>query len=107
MPRKSPPPSLLTLGVLAFASHPAIAQEAPEAGTGAGALEEIVVTAQKREESLQETPIAITAFTSTQLRVQRVNNVMDLVNKVPSLNLAPFAGTRVAPRMSVSIPPIE
>ncbi len=101
MPRKSPPPSLLTLGVLAFASHPAIAQEAPEAGTGAGALEEIVVTAQKREESLQETPIAITAFTSTQLRVQRVNNVMDLVNKVPSLNLAPFAGTRVAPNLFI------
>lgn len=32
-------------------------------------------------------------------QTQRVSNVMDLLNKVPSLNLAPFAGTRVAPSL--------
>ena len=64
-------------------------------------IEEVVVTAQKHEELLQETPIAITAFSATELEIQRVTNVMDLLNKVPSLNLAPFAGTRVAPNLFI------
>ena len=64
-------------------------------------LEEVVVTAQKREESLQETPIAITAFSTRDLEGQRISNVMDLANKVPSLNLVPFAGTRVAPNLFI------
>lgn len=64
-------------------------------------LEEVVVTAQKREESLQETPIAITSFGSRELESQHISNVMHLLNKVPSLNLAPFAGTRVAPNLFI------
>lgn len=64
-------------------------------------IEEVIVTAQKREESLQETPIAVTAFTSKDLDAQRVTNVLDLLNKVPSLNLAPFAGTRAAPNLYI------
>jgi iron complex outermembrane receptor protein len=66
-----------------------------------GTLEEVIVTAQKREESLQDTPIAITAFTSRDLETQRVSNVLDLLNKAPSVNLAPFAGTRVAPNLFI------
>nr|MBP7909500.1 TonB-dependent receptor [Pseudomonadales bacterium] len=65
------------------------------------AIEEITVTAQRREESLQETPIAITAFGKRQLETQRISNVMDLLNKVPSVNLAPWAGSRVAPNLFI------
>lgn len=88
-----------------LAHAPTFAQEAtepsppPESATGA--LEEVVVTAQRREESLQATPIAITAFTAQDLEAQRVDNVMNLLNQVPSLNLAPFAGTRVAPNLFI------
>ncbi len=64
-------------------------------------VEEITVTAQRREESLQETPIAITAFSKRQLETQRVENVMDLLNQVPSVNLAPWAGSRVAPNLFI------
>lgn len=64
-------------------------------------IEGVVVTAQKREESLQETPIAITALSAAELELQRVTNVMGLLNNVPSLNLAPFAGTRVAPNLFI------
>ncbi len=64
-------------------------------------IEEVVVTAQKREELLEDIPIAITAFTADDLATQRVTNVMDLLNQVPSLNLAPFAGTRNAPNLFI------
>ena len=49
------------------------------------ALEEVVVTARKREESLQETPIAITAFNANALREGQINNISDLTNNVPGL----------------------
>ncbi|MGD9597688.1 MAG: TonB-dependent receptor [Steroidobacteraceae bacterium] len=76
--------------------------EAPaDADPSADTIQEVIVTAQKREESLQETPIAITAFTSRDLDAQRVTNTLDLLNKVPSLNLAPFAGTRAAPNLYI------
>lgn len=95
----------VTAGAFALAGASAFAQDsaqqaaADEASTDV--LQEVIVTAQKREESLQETPIAITAFSAQTLETQRVNNVMDLLNKVPSLNLAPFAGTRVAPNLFI------
>ncbi|MFO1508949.1 MAG: TonB-dependent receptor [Steroidobacteraceae bacterium] len=92
-------------GVFALAGASAFAQDnaqqAPADGASAEVLQEVIVTAQKREESLQETPIAITAFSAQQLETQRVTNVMDLLNKAPSVNLAPFAGTRVAPNLFI------
>ncbi|MBK7251777.1 MAG: TonB-dependent receptor [Gammaproteobacteria bacterium] len=86
----------LTPGVLILSGAPALAQE----GT-AGTLEEIIVTAQKREEALQEIPIAITAFSTRELETQRVSNVLDLLNKVPSVSLTPFVGTRAAPSLFI------
>lgn len=99
MTHRTHPSVPLAIGLLVFAGQDVAAQQEPAAAPET--LEEVVVTAQRREESLQETPIAITALTATQLETQRVNNVMDLVNKVPSLNLAPFAGTRVAPNLFI------
>lgn len=52
------------------------------------ALEEIVVTAQKRAENLQEVPIAITAMTADTLADMRIDTTQDLVTAVPSLNYA-------------------
>ncbi|MFT6956603.1 MAG: iron complex outermembrane receptor protein [Halieaceae bacterium] len=52
---------------------------------GAAVLEEIVVTAQKREESLQDTPIAITAFTASALEDRGVNNISEIANFTPNL----------------------
>lgn len=64
-------------------------------------LEEIIVTAQRKEESLQETPIAITAFGVNQLEKFQIANVMDLADKVPSFVSVPFAGTRIAPNLFI------
>ena len=63
-------------------------------------VEEIIVTAQKREESLQDAPIAITAFSARDIENQRITSVMQLTN-VPSINLAPWAGSRVAPNLFI------
>lgn len=57
------------------------------------AIEEIVVTAQRREESLQRVPIAISALTSTELKNANITSGVDLGKVVPSLQLHLEAGT--------------
>jgi iron complex outermembrane recepter protein len=71
-----------------FAPAPAAAQEAaPQAEQGIG---EIVVTAQRREESLQDTPISIVALTAEDLEAKRIDGLIDLRANVPNLQLTPF-----------------
>ena len=48
-------------------------------------VEEIIVTAQKREASLQDTPIALTAFNETTLEQKGVYNFFDIGHSVPNL----------------------
>jgi iron complex outermembrane receptor protein len=50
-----------------------------------GGLEEVVVTAQRRAESVQTVPIAISAFTPAELERRNVARTLDLVNYVPNL----------------------
>ncbi len=52
-----------------------------------GALEEVVVTAQKRAQSLQDVPIAITAFNQQMMRDRNIFDVLDLQREVPSLTI--------------------
>jgi iron complex outermembrane receptor protein len=53
-------------------------------------LEEIVVTARKREESLQDTPIAVTAFTADALERQQIIGTEDLDQVTPNLQFAAY-----------------
>lgn len=50
-------------------------------------LDEIVVTAQKREENSKEVPVSVTAFSSEKLDVKVVLNVMDLPKITPGLHI--------------------
>jgi len=50
-----------------------------------GALEEIIVTAQKREESLQDTPVAVTAFTSQAIENKGIENISEIADFTPNL----------------------
>ncbi|MDO8913492.1 MAG: TonB-dependent receptor [Phenylobacterium sp.] len=76
--------SALIMGVSAAAfgalSAPAIAQDT--AGSS-NMIEELVVTAEKREQSLQDVPIAISAFTSQQRDKVGISTVQDLTNFTP------------------------
>ncbi len=61
----------------------------------AEAMEEIVVTAEKRSENIQNVPIAITAFTADTLRSKDLSDIHSLSNLTPNVNLdggAPFSG---------------
>jgi iron complex outermembrane receptor protein len=52
-------------------------------------LEEIVVTAQRREQNLQETPVTVTAISAAQLENQAIGNTQDIGKAVPNLQLLP------------------
>ncbi|MBL4801909.1 MAG: TonB-dependent receptor [Emcibacter sp.] len=59
-------------------------------------LEEIIVTAQKRDESIQDIPVAVTAVGQDQLERSSVQNIMDVQFLAPSLQVANhFGGTRI------------
>jgi iron complex outermembrane receptor protein len=61
----------------------AVAQDAGQ-GQSFGFLEEIVVTARRREESAQDIPVAVTAMNSDMLRSQNITELNDLGAQVPS-----------------------
>lgn len=48
-------------------------------------LEEVVVTARKREESLNDTPISITAFTSEEIEARGLSDVSQITQVTPNL----------------------
>ncbi len=50
-------------------------------------LEEVIVTATKIETSIQDTPIAVTAFTQDQLDSQLINDTMNLQFSVPNMTM--------------------
>ena len=58
--------------------------DAPKA-QGEGALEEVIVTARRREESLMDTPVSISAFTSSDLEARQILNTADIDQQVPNL----------------------
>ncbi|MGJ8686505.1 MAG: TonB-dependent receptor [Spongiibacteraceae bacterium] len=55
-------------------------------------LEEVVVTAQKRTQSLQDVPVAVTAVTAQDLADAGINDVSDLAAQIPSLVVSTNAG---------------
>lgn len=57
------------------------------------ALEEVIVTAQKREQNLQDVPIAITAFSADQLAAQGASSIIDVEKSVPNTQLRASRGT--------------
>ena len=59
----------------------------PVAVAQEGFLEEVIVTATKREESAQDIPIAVSAFTGEDLQARGVIDVMDMQQVTPSLSI--------------------
>jgi len=57
----------------------------PQAKTG---IEEIVVTARRQSESLQTTPVAVTALTETMLQVKQIETIESVQYSTPNLNIS-------------------
>ncbi len=69
---------------IAADADPAAAADAPKQGDSAS-LETITVTARRREETLQDVPIAVTALSAATLEARNVQNLGDLAGNVPNL----------------------
>jgi iron complex outermembrane receptor protein len=67
--------------------------QSPVALSQDGILEEVIVTARKREESLQETPVAVTALSAELLRDAGVRNLADLNQIAPNIEVSSANGT--------------
>lgn len=76
----------LVLGCGTLASGAAEVTDATASGD-TGALEEIIVTAEKRSESLEKVPLSIVAFTSQTLAESGVQDFSELAARIPSVTL--------------------
>lgn len=63
------------------------------AQSGATSLEEVMVTAQRREESLQDVPGAVSALTELDLERKQIGNVLDLQSSIPNISISQNTGT--------------
>jgi iron complex outermembrane receptor protein len=86
---------------LVAAGTGAQAQQAPPQAAAptqeSGGLVEVLVTAERRSENLQQVPIAVTAFTAETLQARNLTDVHALGDLTPGVNLdagSPFSGDR-------------
>jgi outer membrane receptor protein involved in Fe transport len=82
---------LALLAVIVSAGQVAQADEASATDSSAITLQEVVVTAQKREEKLHDVPMGVTAITADQLQKQQLTSLDDLAAKVPGFSLTDIA----------------
>ncbi|WP_028770299.1 TonB-dependent receptor [Silanimonas lenta] len=77
----------------AIAAPAAFAQAEPAEGPQARTLDAVTVTARKREETLQEVPVAVTAFTAEALDRLGTRDIGELGTQVPNLTLYAARGS--------------
>ncbi len=110
-------PAALGISVLAggLFSEIAAAQDAePVRGVSAVMLEEVIVTARKREELAQEVPLSVTAYNSDQIEAIKVRSLNSLTVGMPNVALDDIGTTRGTANFSIrglgvnsSIPSID
>ena len=81
--------SILALSTAAFAAEPGKSPAAPVA------VDELVVTAQKRAERVQDVPLSINVVGEAQIAQQQIHNIFDLSRTAPSLELTNAPGQAV------------
>ncbi|WP_397418469.1 TonB-dependent receptor plug domain-containing protein, partial [Phenylobacterium sp.] len=84
--------SLLLLSVSAasvLSSQPAMAQTADDGAT----VGEVIVTAQRRAQNIQDVPLAVTAFSQQQIEAAQLDEAADLVRFTPSVTGGLNTGT--------------
>src|SRR2546427_7066418 len=80
--------SYAVAAILGGASLGAAAAEPAAGTTEGGALEEIIVTAQKREQSIQDVPISMQALTGQALQQLNVSTFDDYIKFLPNVTTA-------------------
>ena len=92
---------MVVAGMLVGGAPTAHAQQASAQADQKAGLEEIVVTAQRREQKLQSVPISITALSSESLKANRIETVGDLNAVAPNLTVRPGAGGNQSPNYTL------
>jgi iron complex outermembrane receptor protein len=77
------------------------ADAGPQQKGGSSELEDIIVTAQRKEESLQRVPLSVTGFGPAALQRANATNVGDLAPVVPSLQVSPYVGRSSSPQFGI------
>ncbi|MBN9319214.1 MAG: TonB-dependent receptor plug domain-containing protein, partial [Caulobacterales bacterium] len=85
----------LRLAMLAGAAAMA-ATAVPAYAQDAGALEEVIVTATKRETDLQKTPIAIAVVNAESMKASQVLSLLDIAGSIPTLRMSTFESRQTA-----------
>ena len=68
----------VSVAALTGLAHPAAAQSS-------NTIEELVITAEKREQSLQDVPVAVSAFSAAKRDLIGINTIQDITNFTPGL----------------------
>jgi iron complex outermembrane receptor protein len=71
---------------LGLCAASALAEDLADTG-----IQEIIVTARRKEENLQTTPISVTAITAQDIEAKGMDNVLDVARAAPSVTLVPGA----------------
>ena len=75
----------------------AISMAAPAfAAEESSSIEEVIVTAQRRAQNIQDVPLAVTAFSQQQLEAAQIDDAADLVRFTPSVTGGLNTGTGAA-----------
>jgi len=77
--------SLAAIGTPSWAAEAAAKESATE-------LEQITVTATRREEALSKVPLSVTAISGKQIAQDKITNFRDVVLQVPGLHFSPIKG---------------
>ncbi|RJT25779.1 TonB-dependent receptor [Chakrabartia godavariana] len=77
------------------AAHVSAAEVAPPPAADEGDRTEIVVTAQKREQKLQDVGIAISVLSKADLDNRNISNATDVVSAIPNLKYNAYSSSQV------------
>ena len=99
--RKAAGSTVAIAAALLIAGSASAEQSEPQAQSEFSGVQDIVVTAQRREQRLQEVPVAITALTSATLQTNRITTVRDLDSISPNLTVRQIVGGGQLPSYSM------
>ena len=88
-------PLLMAVAVAAVFTGSVQAEEAKDG------IEEVIVTAQKRAERLQDVPIAISAMTASQIEARGVNNILNLEALAPNLQVSSYPTSNLTSQVAI------
>jgi iron complex outermembrane receptor protein len=92
---------LLLASAAVIVAQPALAQTETADASADNRVEEIVVTAQKREQSIQDVPISISALSADTIAANRIQQVTDLSAVAPNLTVREGAGGSLIPQYTM------